>query len=46
MVYVPFPARFKLDTLKQLDRLAELDGTSTAALIREAVHEYLMRKGN
>ena len=45
MVYSMFIARFKKDTMAKITKIALQDGISKAEVIREAVHEYIMKKG-
>jgi len=44
MVYVDFHSRMKQEHLRKLERIAELDGVKISEIIREAIHEYILRK--
>jgi len=44
MVYIQKLLNLKLDVLKKIEQIAELDGVSSSEIIREALHEYLMKR--
>ncbi len=45
MVYIQKLLNLKLDTLKKIEQIAELEGVSKSEIMREALHDYLMRRG-
>lgn len=44
MVFVKKLLSLKQDTLKKIEQIAELDGVNASEIIREALHEYIMRR--